>query len=323
VERPLVTDVNGDGVEDVLLFARRGDLTVNQDDDTYVVAFDGASQLTKQLWVTHAMSSHLPRSMRRAGKSIVAIDGRRGISLYWAANGANRTQFALTEGGRALWHQQGIADELVYFEGIDGVAHAIDGNAGAVLDDRTPLPCRDENGRCPHQEDTTLADIVGPDTKSIQRDAPALHPGDSAWVAGDRFLATSDTLGRTDVTLGDTKRKKVIWTKSLSVWRDDSKVWGLETTAGVFFTTNSREDKGTAWLSARAIDDTHDVWSAPVPLGASVTISAHRVFVLGATDDNHGSPGDRAATLTVFDAKGTPLAKITSADVSVAALAPF
>jgi hypothetical protein len=325
-QAPLVTDVNGDGVDDVVLFADSHPTGMDRDDDTYLTALDGASLYSKQLWITRPISTHVPHEMARAGRSIVAIDGGRGVSLFWAMNGAARTQFAVRDGARHLWRPHGVDENTVFFDGVDGVAHAIDGNAGAVIDDQAKPTCSDDFSNCQYGIPMRLEDVIGAAASGFKGHS-LVGPRNAAWVAGDRFIAfapNDDALGLPDVVVGGSvKSGKIAWMKELT----DSagkrvrrpRVWGVDPDAGAFYVVYDAAAPART-IAAHAIEDAAPLWRTTAPRDVVLAASHRRVFTLSAADDSpHPNSGNEmTAVLRVYDTTGAVIAESTHAELRAA-----
>jgi hypothetical protein len=302
--RPIVVDVNGDGVDDVLALASEGN-----SGRSLVVAFDGAS-LGNMVWSSESFDMRAP-SLARAGQFVAVADAMFMHVLDLRTGKKVRDEI----GAQRVWHPRVVSPNLFHLETAEDTTRSFEpvtGNLGVAI---TPT-CTEDIDACltrGERQRSTFGRLVGgkkPSFVNVDVDA-------RAWIAGDRFIvrAPSKIEGH-EIAIGGRRATGAIdWVfdaagtaapayQSYTRWDVDAR-WDVDPDEGAFVIVTPVA-KG-AWLVKRSIATGAIVWEKSAMAAGAVTMRRDRIYVsTGKGIDVYDRNGEHVITL-----KEAPLVRST------------
>jgi hypothetical protein len=305
--RPLVVDVNGDGVDDVIAVASSGS-------NTHVVAIDGAN-FKNVLWVWGNYDTI--ESVAVAGR-FVAVATEVHTEILDLGTGKAVKSTGVSE---HVWHPRRGGD--VFVLNVAEKTSLFDPATGQIAPAPATSSCDAQEDACltrGERERTTLAKILGADKvikvgNAVASPEPGIEEDTQAWVAGDRFVARAPARKEDhEIAVGGRKSAGTIdWIvdaagaatpKAESYSRFDvAPRWDVDDDASGTFVVVTPTEEG-AWIVERSIATGKIVWEGSARRAGAVTAKRDRIYVnAGDAIDVYDRKNKGALLSTIDDAK--------------------
>ncbi len=278
---PVVTTVDGDGVEDFV-----GTVASRSETDypIYLTAFSGATQ--KQLWRYGPLGKNSYELKYAAiGSTIVLTDAAGKVHLIDAATGKEAGTVALSDKADELCTTAGPSS--IWIETADQKGTLIDVATRSAKATERPATCPKRGFDCDHQRNSGCVDArdVAPEVPGFDADF-VLFEGDDAIAVGKKSPGTSIPMA----VAFDLKTKAIQWKKNLvpdppANW--DARLHATDLKLGRLITNYVAADgvaKGSRLMSLDAKTGAVQ-WDVPVPNSedgsdaSDMTVSESRIYL--------------------------------------------